>query len=207
VTIEAYLAELRALLPATRRERFLAEVEAHLRDAADAGVERVLDRPSAEAEAAAVFGRPSLVAARMRRETAPIAIRRAAGMTIAALSLLFLPLYAIPENVLPPAPWDERPAYLGVLLGVALVSWLSALGLAGLAILLRPRRAAVGLLVSALAAVVSGTAGLTTALAWHVEAADTPWSVLGLAIPLTLTSLVGVVAAARWARGRDRDVA
>jgi hypothetical protein len=207
MTIDAYVAELRALLPSTGSRRFLAEVEAHLRDGAAARVFAGMDARVAEEEAVEAFGRPDVVAARMRRETAPAAIRRASGVAVVGLVLLLLPLYVVPENLLPPAPWDERPRYLGALLVAALVCWALAVALAALAALVAPRMAAVALTVAAGTAGTSGLAGLAASFAWHVEAPETPWSVVAVAVPLTFLSAAGAVVAAAWARERVRDLA
>lgn len=202
MTIPAYLAELRAHLPSTRRSRLLREVEAHLRDATAAHVRAGLDREAAEARAVAQFGPAAVVAARMRRETAPVAVRRAAAVALVALASLFLPLYAVPENLLPPAPWQERPSYLGVLLTLALVFWLGALVVAAVAVCVRPRLAAAAIVVAALLGACSGALALAAAAAWHVEAPETPWSVLLIAAPLTTIAVLGVFAAGAWARER-----
>ena len=104
----------------------MIEVDAHLREATDSRLAQGVDRAQAEAQAVAAFGSADVVAARMRRETAPIAVRRAAGLALVALGVLLLPLYVVPENLLPPAPWEERPGYLGLLLVTALVTWVFA---------------------------------------------------------------------------------
>ena len=202
MTIDAYLAELRRLLPATRRGRFLREAEDHLRDAAQAFVTDGLDPEAAAARAVGDFGSAGEIALRLRRETAPVAVRWAAGVALLGLGLLFLPLYAVPENLLPPAPWDERPGYLGVLLGVALSGWLAALALATLAMLVRPRLAAPALVASAMAGCVSGLAGLVTAVAWHLEVPATPWSVVAIGTPLSVAAVGTAVGSAVWARTR-----
>ena len=207
MTIGAYLAELRAQLPSTRKSSLLREVEAHLRDATAAHVRAGLDRNAAEERAVAEFGPATVVAARMRRETAPIAVRRAAAVALVALASLVLPLYAVPENLLPPAPWPERPSYLGVLLTLALVSWLGALALAAVAVCVRPRLAATAILLAALLGACSGALALAAAAAWHVEAPETPWSVLLITAPITTMAILGVFAAGTWARGRATALA
>jgi hypothetical protein len=207
VTIPAYLAELRAHLPSTRKSRLLREVEAHLRDATAAHVRAGLDRNAAEARAVAEFGPAAAVAARMRRETAPIAVRHAAAVALVALASLFLPLYAVPENMLPPAPWPERPSYLGVLLTLALVCWLGALALAAVAVCVRPRLAATAIVLAALLGACSGALALAAAVAWHVEAPATPWSVLLIAAPITTMAVLAVFATGAWARERAAALA
>jgi hypothetical protein len=67
--------------------------------------------------------------------------------------------------------------------------------------------AAVVLIVSAGVAGTSALAGLAASFAWHVEAPDTPWSVVAVAVPLTFLSAAGAVAAEERARVRVRDLA
>jgi uncharacterized membrane protein YkvA (DUF1232 family) len=202
VTIEAYLAELRRRLPSTGSRRFLAEVEAHLRDATGAQLAQGIDRAEAEAQAIEAFGPADVVAARMWRETVPIAVRRASGVALLALGLLVLPLYLVPENLLPPAPWEQRPGYLGVLLVTALATWIVASVLAVMAFVAPGAYGAYALVLAAGLALVSGAAGLAAGVAWHLEAPATPWSITAICLPLTVIALAGVGAAAAWARSR-----
>ena len=60
--IAAYLDELSLLLPRTSRRRILAEVDAHLREAAAAGCARGEDIEAAARVAVARFGEPADVA-------------------------------------------------------------------------------------------------------------------------------------------------
>jgi hypothetical protein len=206
MSIAEYLAELRRLLPSTRRERFLREAEAHLLEAAEAHVRGGLGRGEAEARAVESFGPATVVAERVRRETAPVVVRRASGVALVALSSLFLPLYAVPENLLPPAPWAERPPYLGALLGIALGCWLGALALAAVASIAPAGIGARALTASAVLGVGCGISALSSAIAWHIEAPATPWSIVAIAAPITAVALVGVVGAASCARERARIV-
>jgi hypothetical protein len=101
--IDAYLRELSRALPwAAPRQRILAEVDAHLRDAA---------RENGEEAAIAAFGPPRELAATYR----PLAAhRRGLALTVASLAFPLLQ-YPITENSLPPAPWpsaDDMPAEL-----------------------------------------------------------------------------------------------
>ena len=202
MTIEAYLAELRRRLPSTGSRRFMLEVEAHLREAADARVAAGIDRAEAEAQAVEAFGAADVVATRMWRETAPIAVRRAAGLALVALGLLVLPLYVVPENLLPPAPWEQRPAYLGVLLVTALVTWVFAGVHAAFAFVAPTAHGACALALAVGFALASGLSALAAGIAWHVEAPATPWSITAACLPLTVLALAGVAAAAAWARSR-----
>ena len=60
--IAAYLDELSVLLPRGSRRRILAEVDAHLREAAAAGCDRGEDADAASRVAVARFGEPAEVA-------------------------------------------------------------------------------------------------------------------------------------------------
>ena len=102
MTIDRYLAELRALLrgdPLFRR-RVLAEVESHLRESAER---------HGEAGAIERFGPPEAVAsgfARSAEERAALAPAVAVLLSLGA----FLVAYGAIENALPPAPWPSTDA-------------------------------------------------------------------------------------------------
>jgi hypothetical protein len=208
VTIDAYLAELRRLLPSTKRGRFLREAEEHLRDdARERAQAGEADPVAAEAAAVETFGPVDTVAERLAREAAPYAVRRASFVATAGLAMLIVPVYGIPENRLPPAPWSDRPAVLDVLVGVTEAAWIGAVGLALLALAAswaRRARLATALLVAA------GTAGaasialaLATTVAWRMEVPATPvWSILALLVPATAASLGTALAAVAWARAK-----
>jgi hypothetical protein len=202
MTIDAYVLELGRRLPSMGSRRFLAEVEAHLWEATHAHVGEGVVRADAEERAVEAFGPVDVVAEGMWRETAPKAVRRAAAVALLALGSLVLPLYVVPENLLPPAPWDERPGYLGLLLVVALVCW----GFAGahvvFALAAPGKHGACALLLAAVFAALSGLAGLAAGVAWHLDAPATPWSVTAIAAPLTFGALGVLGATALWARSR-----
>jgi hypothetical protein len=208
VIIEAYLAELRRRLPSMRRGRFLREAEEHLRDDARERM-RACETDPVAAEAAAIeaFGPVETVAERLAREAAPYAVRRAAFVAVAGLALLIVPVYGIPENRLPPAPWSDRPAVLDVLVSVTEAAWIGAVALALLALAAswaRRARLATALLVAAGAAGASSiAAAFATTVAWRIEVPATPvWSVLGLLVPATAVSLGSALAAVAWARAK-----
>ena len=180
----------------------MLEVEAHLREATAARLAERVDRAEAETQAIEAFGSAEVVAARMWRETARVAIRRAAGVALVALGLLVLPLYVVPENLLPPAPWEQRPGYLGVLLVTALVTWVFAGVHAAFAFVAPAAHGACALALAAGFALASGLSALAAGIAWHVEAPETPWSITAMCLPLTMLALAGVTAAAAWARSR-----
>jgi hypothetical protein len=186
--IAAYLRELEARLPAVRRRRLLAEAEAHLQDAADrhrrAGV------PSAEAERRAVteFGSAELVAARLRLHLAELAVRPVAGFVLVTALLFVVPLYGIPENILPPAPWETIPDGLARLRDAAVALWLAAAALAAIGAATRRlafSAAALGCLAG------SGAVGALLVVRWDAEAPATPVAtLLALTTPLAAAAVV-----------------
>jgi hypothetical protein len=95
--LDRYLREVRERIPRVpMRGRFLAEAEAHIREAAAKdGVDAALEE----------FGPPEVVAAGVRRELAQRARHLSPVVVLAACVGFVVPLYAVPENVLPPAPW------------------------------------------------------------------------------------------------------
>lgn len=205
--IEQYLRHLESLLPETRRARVLREAEAHLRDAADAFEATGLDRELAEAAAVDAFGPVETVALAFAAEAAVHATRRAAAVAILTLLALVIPLYAIPENTLPPAPWVEKPEHLAVQQTLAILLYAAALVLAALgaaASFTRLARVTAPLLV---AAALAGAAAAVTAAAlavqWDAAAPATPLvRLLALLLPSALVPVVVAYAAASWARRR-----
>ncbi len=206
MTIDEYLRELERRLPRLERRRFLAEAETHLRQRATDHTGGGLCQDDAETRAVLDFGPPEAVASSVAAAWAPRAIRRACATALLGLGALIVPLYGIPENVLPPAPWDERPTHLGVLLGGALVSWLLSLALAVGALVLSSTgwsRAAASLLWTATAAgAVCVATGLATAVAWRLAAPATPLATLLLLVSTGAAPALGLaVGAAAYARG------
>ena len=209
MTIDAYLRQLRALLPATRRERFLTEAEAHLRDAAAAFEADGLERGAAETRATAEFGEPVAIAARVARETAPVAVRRAGGVALVALAALLVPLYGIPENQLPPAPWASRPGHLTGLLALTFGLRLASLAAVVLGLMVSTRwdvRHAGRLVVLGPSlGCAAALTGFATMVAWRLEAPETPLgSLLVLTLVATSVPLAAALGAAAWARERVR---
>ncbi|HET6643781.1 MAG TPA: hypothetical protein VFG93_10940 [Gaiellaceae bacterium] len=182
--IDAYLAELGRMLRLRFlvRRRLLAEVEDHLRDSARAlGSER---------EAVARFGPPVTVASSALRAVTARGLFWAALILLGTLSVYTLPLYGIPENTLPPAPWDERPGYLTWKLYAALISFAVA-GTAALVALVCARfawsRVGLAALVSSAAAfALSAAAAAVLAVQWAVAV---PGSTTTLALVLPATAL------------------
>jgi hypothetical protein len=208
--IEAYLRELASRLPATRRTRVLGEAEDHLRQAAAALVEQGLDEAEAEVEAVRAFGPVDEVVRHLAPLVAAVAVRRATVVGLVAALGLVLPLYGIPENTLPPAPWEERPQLLSVLIDAGLISWGSAIALAVAALGVvrrRPRASAALLAGSAAAVVLAGLAGVAALVAWLAEAQTSAGWQPVLVAPVAFGCALLAVAAALWARDRARVVA
>jgi hypothetical protein len=195
--IDAYLAELRrALRPRfLLQKRLLAEAEAHLRDSADALRRSGVASEEAEREAVARFGPAKSVAADAITAAWPRSLLPAALLLLGALVAQVLPLYAIPENTLPPAPWVERPDYLtwklygsiggsGVAFSVALVSLIAAWRGWG-------RAAAGALLMSLTAFAVSAALCSVLAVQW---ADAVPGSVTALALSLAAIAFTSLTA-------------
>jgi hypothetical protein len=209
--VDEYLAELALRLPRTRRRRFLMEAEDHLRDAASANRRRGLDADAAEQAAVESFGDPEVVARRFATVTALSSVRRASLLALAAVVVLVLPLYGIPENTLPPARWDAKPTDIAVLQSVAIALWLTAIVLAALGLgfsLARQTRLAAGTLVAATTAVAGFLAvGVVLFARWLGEAPWTPlWPFLGLALPISVGCLGICVAASISVRDRSRTL-
>ena len=106
--IDLYLRDLSAELAfygirGRRAARLRAEARDHLLElAADHGDEEAISR----------FGPPRTLAIEAARAAHPVMLLRSTLVFLAALPFFVLPLYAIPENTLPPAPWGARPDYL-----------------------------------------------------------------------------------------------
>ena len=200
--IERYLVDLGAQLafygvPRRRAARVVAESRDHLLElAAEEG----------EQGAVARFGAPQRIAVEVARAVQPVVLFHSALVFVGALVLFVLPLYAIPENTLPPAPWDERPGYLtwklyvsGGAFGIAVLAALIAVAAAWRR---RRRTALAGLGLAGAALAVSATIGAIGAVQW---AQAVPGSTTTLVLTLVTTSCLGGVAAASLASaGRVR---
>jgi hypothetical protein len=189
--IDAYLAELRAALRLRflLRRRLLAEAEAHLRESAETMSER---------EAVARFGDPALVADELARAAAPSALVRASLLLLGALALFVLPLYAIPENTLPPAPWGERPDYLTWKLYASLGAFGFAVTAAVVALAtawrgwVRVSLAALGIAAASLG--TSAVLGGVLAVQW-AQAVPGSGTTVALVLPATVLVLLAATAA------------
>jgi hypothetical protein len=184
--IEQVLAELERELVAVGirgrlRRRIIAESEDHLRS---------------DPEAVSRFGPPRRVAVEAARVAHPRMLLRSVLAYAAVVALFVLPLYGIPENTLPPAPWSERPDYLTWKLYVAEVAWVLALGAAAAAVLLAwarvPRAALAALFCSAIALGVAAGIGSIGAVQWTDAV---PGSSTTLVLSLGATAVLGCAAA------------
>ncbi len=200
--IERYLLDLRAQLafygvPRRRAKRVVAESRDHLIE---------LAAEEDEHGAVARFGPPQRIALEVARAMQPVVLFRSTLVFVGALALFVLPLYVIPENTLPPAPWDERPDYLTWKLYVSLGAFGVALPAALIAVAAAWRRrrriALASLSVAGAALAVSAAVGAIGAVQW---AQAVPGSTTTLVLSLVATACLGGVAAASLASaGRVR---
>lgn len=203
--IEHYLLDLGAQLafygvPRRRAKRVVSESRDHLLElAAEEGEQRAVDG----------FGSPQRIAAEVARAVQPVVLFRSTLVFFGALALFVLPLYAIPENTLPPAPWDERPGHLTWKLYVSLGAFGVALPAALIAVAAAWRRrkhtALVTLGLAGTSLAVSATVGAIGVVQW---AQAVPGSGTTLVLTLVATACLGGVAAASLASaGRVRRFA
>ncbi|MBA2569006.1 MAG: hypothetical protein H0V11_06635 [Actinobacteria bacterium] len=203
--IECYLIELSAQLGfygvrGRRAQRVIAEARDHLLElAAEEGEDRAVAR----------FGPSQGIAVEVARGVQPVVLFRSALVFLSALALFVLPLYAIPENTLPPASWDERPGYLTWKLYVSLGAFGVALPAALLAVAAawrrRRRTALVTLGLAGVSLSVCAAVGTVGAVQW---AQAVPGSGTTLVLTLVATAgLGGVAAAALASAGRVRRLA
>jgi hypothetical protein len=184
--IDRLLAELERELAAVGiggrlRRRLLTESEDHLR---------------CDPEAVQRFGSPRRVAVEAARVVYPRRLLWSTLVYAAAVALFVLPLYGIPENTLPPAPWAERPDYLTWKLYTSAAAWVVALGAAGAAALLAwrrlPRSTCAALSCSAIALALAAGIGSIGAAQW---ADAVPGSTTTLVLSLAATAVLGCAAA------------
>ena len=194
--IERYLTDLAAELAfhgvgRRRAARICAEARDHLLElAGEHGADEAVSR----------FGSARQLAIESARAAQPVVLFRSTLLFAAALALFVLPLYGIPENTLPPATWDERPAHLTWKLYVSVGAFGIAMPLALIAVAaawLRLRRTT--LVVLALAGTslaVSAVVGAVGAIQW---AQAVPGSGTTLLLSLAATAFFGLVAVASLA--------
>jgi hypothetical protein len=178
---ERYVRELERRLPFALglRTRAISEVREHLREGGD--------------EALARFGPVEEVAAELARELRVRAIARASWLLPAIVVAFVFPFYVLPENTLPPAPWDAKPEYLAWKQHVAVAAFLVALGLALVAFVaarVKPMLASIPLVGSLAALGVAVGYGSVVAVQWidavpgtsaTITYAGVAWSLLLLA--------------------------
>jgi len=206
MTIDAYLAELEQRLPRIGRRRVLAEAQDHLRDSA--ARHRAVGLADSAAEAAAVddFGPAHVVARRLAAEVAVRETRIAALVALGAVAFFVFPLYVVPENTLPPAPWAEKPRDIAVLQQVSVSLWLVAGVLAAVSAALAwtrwSRFAGPVLVTVSTALAASSLAAAALVLRWFAVTPATPsWPLAGV---LAAGSLLACAIAATWAHARGR---
>jgi hypothetical protein len=194
--IDLYLSDLQAELAfhgvgRRRSARILAEARDHLLELAiEHGEEGAVER----------FGPVRQLAVEAARASRPVVSLRSTLVFAAALALFVLPLYGIPENTLPPAPWDERPAHLTWKLYVSVGAFAIAVPLALVAVgaaWLRLRRTTlVALTFAGTSLAVSVVVGAIGAVQW---AQAVPGSGTTLLLSLSTTAFLACVAAASLA--------
>lgn len=205
MTIADYIAELERRLPRSGRSRILAEVHAHLNDSASRHVSRGLDRVAAEEAAVRDFGPIRLVARRLAVSGALRETRLATVGALAAVGFFVFPLYVVPENTLPPAPWIEKPRDVLVLQLLTVGLWIaaSALAAASAALAWTPwSRIAAPVLVSAFAVLTSSLLAVAALIERWFEAAPATPSWPLLAAPFAIGCLVACGVGSLWALRR-----
>jgi hypothetical protein len=204
VTIDSYLAELERRLPRIVGRRPLAEVREHLRDSAATHEASGLSPAAAEDAAVRDFGPVDEIARRLGFVTAVRGTRIAAVVALATTAFFVVPLYVVPENTLPPAPWLEKPRDLALLQLVVIALWLVAAAAALCAAILawtRLARLAAPMLSVALVALAgSAVAGAALTVRWLSYTASTASWVL--AAPLAAACLVVCAGATAWSLSR-----
>jgi hypothetical protein len=173
---ERYVRELERRLPFAlgHRARVLAEVREHLRDGGD--------------EALARFGSVDELARELRPELRARAVATASWLLPLLAVAFLIPLYVIPENAFPPAPWAAVPGYLAWKDDAALVAFAVAVGAAvtGMVIArLSPRRSLPVLGLSVAALLASATFATVLDAQWIDEVPGTSAAlVYGALLPL-----------------------
>jgi hypothetical protein len=197
---ERYVRELERRLPFALglRGRAVAEIREHLREGGD--------------EALARFGPAEQLALELAPELRIRAAARASWLIPVLVALFVFPFYVVPENTLPPAPWDVKPGYLAWKQDVAVGAWLAALGLGVTGLLLGrilPRLAVVPLAGATAALGVAAVFGGALAVQWASAVPGTSAAVAVAGISgsvLLLTAAASVLAEAlRAALPHRRD--
>lgn len=193
---ERYLRDLEARLPFALglRARVIAEVREHLRDGGDHAVER--------------FGQVEELAAELSRELRLRAVARASWLVPIVLVLFVFPLYVVPENTLPPAPWTDKPAYLAWKQHVAGAAFLVALAFAGSGLVVarvRPKLALVPLVCTVASLCVAVTFNSIVAVQWIEAVPGTSTAIMfaTIAMSVVLALTAGLVIASALLQRRS----
>lgn len=188
---ERYVRELEGRLPFALglRARVLSEIREHLREGGD--------------EALARFGPVEELADELSRELRVRAAARASWLIPALVVVFVFPFYVVPENTLPPAPWDVKPEYLAWKQHTAAGAWLVALafGLAALVLgRVKPRLALVPLVGATAALAVAVAFGSIVAVQWIDAVPGTSAEIMytGIAASLVLLAVGGLVLLEAW---------
>ena len=196
-TRDRYVRELEARLPFALglRARAVAEVREHLREGGD--------------EALARFGPVEEVAAELSAELRARAAARASWLIAPLITLLVFPLYVLPENTLPPAPWESKPDYLAWKHDVAVAAFVVALAFGAVAFVLGrllPRIAVVPLLGSTVALAVAVVFSSIVAVQWIDAVPGTSAAIMYAAVAASaaLLFMVGAIVAAVLPNGGDQ---
>jgi hypothetical protein len=188
LSIDAYLEEVRRRLPPLPlRNRFLEEAQAHLRAlAAETGD---------EAEAIRRFGDP---VPQIRRELARRLRPAAAAVAALATWAYAIPFYVVPENTLPPAPWQETPGQLAWKVSVSTVAFLAAAVLMTLGIAAAGRGWSTPGVAGVVALALSVAVSLSLSWQWPGADGSLEWGAL---VPAKL-ALLALAAGATWGSAR-----
>jgi hypothetical protein len=186
---DRYVRELAARLPFALglRARVLAEVREHLREGGD--------------EAFARFGPVEQLVSELSRELRLRAAARASWLVPTLIVAFVFPFYVVPENTLPPAPWDTKPDYLAWKQSVAGIAFLAAAGFAAVALVLgrvKPRLVFVPLIGSLAALAVTVVFASVVAVQWIDAVPGTSAAIMyaGVAGSVGLLLLAGLVVGA-----------
>jgi hypothetical protein len=135
----------------------------------------------------------------------PRRVRLMSAILAGAILAFVLPLYAIPENTLPPAPPQGLPASLEWKLDWAVALYLAALVLAAVAFALswaRPRLAKWPALLAVGTVVASAALGSAAAAEWPVGGSTAVAAVVPTAVALICVAALATarLASAAWPR-------
>ena len=173
----------------------IAEVREHLREGGE--------------DAPARFGPVDELAAELGKELRIRAAARASWLVPALAVAFIFPLYVIPENTLPPAPWSVKPDYLAWKQHVAVAAFVIALGFGAVAFAtgrVRPRFAAVPLVCSLAALAIAIGFGSVVAIQWidAVPGTSAALTYAGVAASVLFLIALGLVVGAALPQRGDQ---